>query len=85
MLSGGGALAVVAAGILLERGARGGPSHPDEKYRYAGATPAGVSMGLAGIGAVTAGLYLWWRAPARAPAPAISASGELLVGWATAF
>jgi hypothetical protein len=83
MLAGGGALAIVAAGILLERGAQGGPGHPDEKYRYAGATPAGVAIGLAGIGAFTAGLYLWWRAPA--PTPATSTNGGPIAGWATAF
>jgi hypothetical protein len=49
-------LAIVAAGVLLELGARGGPDHPGDKYRYAGATPAGAMVGAAGLCAVVAAL-----------------------------
>jgi PEGA domain len=52
-LIGGGALAVIAGGVLLDLGARGGPH---DKYRYVGATPAGALLGLAG----TAALVVAW-------------------------
>jgi PEGA domain-containing protein len=81
-LIGGGALAVVAGGVLLDLGARGGTQ---DRYRYPGATPAGAAIGLAGAAAVATGLYLWWRTPASsAPAIAIS-SGGVVAGWAMAF
>jgi hypothetical protein len=82
-LIGGGALAVVAAGVLLELGARGGPGHPDDKYRYAGATPAGALIGGAGLAAIATGLYQWLRAPAANPGP--GPGGKLLAGWSIAF
>lgn len=69
-LIGGGALAAVSAGLLLELGARGGAEHPDDKYRYAGATPVGAVLGIAGAAAVTGGIVLWWRAPGLAGASA---------------
>ena len=82
-LIGGGALAVVAAGVLLELGARGGPGHPDDKYRYAGATPAGAVIGAAGLAAIATGLYQWLHAPAASMATA--PGGKLLAGWSIAF
>lgn len=50
-LAGGGALAVLAGGVLIELGGRGGPG---DKYRYAGATPAGAVLGFAGVTAIVA-------------------------------
>jgi len=81
-LAGGGALAVIGGGALLELGSRGG-AH--DKYRYVGATPAGVVLGLAGVAALAAGVYVWWRTPAPA-APGVAIAGhEIVAGWATAF
>jgi hypothetical protein len=81
-LIGGGALAVIAGGVLLDLGSRGG-AH--DKYRYVGATPAGAVAGLAGVAALAAGVYVWWRTPATS-APGIAiARPEIVVGWATAF
>jgi hypothetical protein len=57
-LIGGGALAAIAAGILIDLGARGGPHDGNEKYRYAGATPVGAALGLAGAAAIAAGWTL---------------------------
>ena len=48
----GGALAAIAGGVLLDLGTRGG-AH--DRYRYAGATPAGAALGLAGAGGIVAG------------------------------
>ena len=85
-LVGSGALAVAAAGFLLELGTRGGAEHPDDKYRYAGATPAGALLGISGVAVLTAGIYQWWRAPAPSmPVVGIGASGGLVAGWAVAF
>jgi hypothetical protein len=50
-LLGGGALAVVAGGVLIDLGSRGGPH---DKYRYVGATPAGALLGIAGTAALVA-------------------------------
>lgn len=81
-LIGSGALAVTAGGVLLDLGSRGG-SH--DKYRYAGATPAGAALGVAGVAAIAAGVYVWWRMPGPpAPGAAIADRG-LVAGWATAF
>lgn len=51
-LIGGGALAAIAGGVLLDLGSRGGPH---DKYRYVGAAPAGALLGIAGTAAVIAG------------------------------
>jgi hypothetical protein len=81
-LIGGGALAAIAGGVLLDLGSHDGP---DDKYRYAGATPTGVALGIAGTAAIVTGIYLWWHAPApSAPSVAITGGG-VVVGWATAF
>jgi hypothetical protein len=81
-LIGGGALAVIAGGVLLDLGGRGGPH---DKYRYAGATPAGAALGVSGIAVVAAGVYVWWRMPGPA-APGVAIAGRgLVAGWATAF
>ena len=92
-LIGGGALAAVSAGLLLELGARGGAGRPDDKYRYRGATPAGAVLGIAGAAAITGGLVLWWRAPGPAAVAGGSAGTTRLIadgrawgaGWGTAF
>jgi hypothetical protein len=90
-LIGGGGLAVIAGGVLLELGSRGGPH---DKYRYAGATPAGALVGLAGTAALVAGVYHWWHAPAgpgprdttRGGVPSVGIADRAVVaGWATAF
>ena len=91
VLAGGGVLAVVTAGFLLELGTRGGPDHPDDKYRYAGATPAGAVIGIVGVAAITTGIYLWWHGPVSGAVTAgsgtsVRSTGNTLVaGWATAF
>jgi PEGA domain len=90
-LIGGGALAAVAGGVLLDLGARGGP---DDKYRYVGATPAGAVIGVAGAAALVTGIYLWWRAPASStttvgptvgPTLGMTSSGSAVAGWVAAF
>jgi hypothetical protein len=81
-LIGGGALAVIGGGVLLDLGTRGGPH---DKYRYAGATPAGAALGIAGVAAIAGGVYVWWRMPGPA-APGVALAGcGLVAGWATAF
>ena len=81
-LLGGGALAAIAGGVLLDLGSRGGVH---DKYRYAGATPAGAVLGIAGAAALIAGAYAWWRSPASAaPGGGIAGRG-VVAGWATAF
>jgi hypothetical protein len=81
-LIGGGALAVIAGGVLLDLGTRGGPH---DKYRYVGATPAGAALGVSGVAVVAAGVYVWWRMPGPA-APGVAIAGRgLVAGWATAF
>ena len=84
MLIVGGALAVIAGGVLIDLGTRDGPN---EKYRYTGATPTGVVIGIAGAAALATGAYLlWWHRPASsAPAVGIASSGGIVAGWATAF
>ncbi|TMQ18239.1 MAG: PEGA domain-containing protein [Deltaproteobacteria bacterium] len=81
-LIGGGALGVIAGGVLLELGSRGGPH---DRYRYAGATPAGALLGVAGTAALVAGFYTWWHAPAPS-APSLGITrGAVVAGWITAF
>jgi hypothetical protein len=82
-LIGGGALTVIAGGILLELGSRGGPH---DKYRYVGATPAGALLGIAGTAALVAGIYTWWHVPtSSAPSLGIAGGGAIVAGWVTAF
>lgn len=81
-LIGGGVLAAIAGGVLLELGSRGGAG---DKYRYAGATPAGALFGVAGTAALVTGIYLWWHAPAASAPSAGIAGGGVVAGWATAF
>ncbi|HEX3759810.1 MAG TPA: PEGA domain-containing protein [Kofleriaceae bacterium] len=76
----GGALAAIAGGVLLDLGGRGGVH---DKYRYVGATPAGAALGLAGVAAIAAGIYLGWRTPA--PAGVAFAGRAIVAGWAAAF
>lgn len=95
-----GVVALVGAGVLLELGTRGGPSRPDDKYQYAGATPAGAAIGIAGLAAVVAGIYHGWRTPPAQPgnAPALApirpssgaasistATGWIWTAWSTSF
>jgi hypothetical protein len=81
-LIGGGVLAMIGGAVLLDLGTRGG-AH--DKYRYAGATPAGAALGIAGVAAIAGGVYVWWRMPGPpAPGAAIAGCG-LVAGWATAF
>lgn len=78
-----GLAAVIAGGVLLELGTRGGAR---DRYIYPGATPAGAALGLAGVAAVAAGVYFgWWRAPASSPAGAPAPGGGVLAGWRAAF
>ncbi|HEX7839596.1 MAG TPA: PEGA domain-containing protein, partial [Kofleriaceae bacterium] len=81
-LIGGGALAAIAGGVLLDLGRRDGP---DDKYRYVGATPAGALLGIAGTAALVTGVYLWWHGPAPSAPSVEIARGGVVVGWATAF
>jgi hypothetical protein len=79
----GGALAVIAGGVLLELGSRDGPDH---KYRYAEATPAGAVLGVAGAAVCVVGVYLWRRTPASSgPTAVIAPGGGVVAGWAAAF
>jgi hypothetical protein len=67
---------------LLELGSR---DTAHDRYRYAGATPAGALLGVAGAAALFAGIYRWWQAPA-ASAPSLGLiHGGAVAGWATAF
>ena len=82
-LIGGGALAVATGGVLLDLGTRGGRN---DKYRYVGATPAGVVIGGAGAAALVTGIYLWWRASASStPTLGMTSSGSAVAGWVAAF
>jgi hypothetical protein len=74
---------MITGGVLLDLGSRGGPH---DKYRYAGATPAGALLGAAGTAALVTGFYLWWHAPSRStPSVGIASGGVVVAGWATAF
>jgi hypothetical protein len=68
--------------VLLDLGSRGGPH---DKYRYVGATPAGAVLGLAGVAALAAGVYVWWRTPTTSAPGSAIARREIVAGWATAF
>jgi hypothetical protein len=87
LLVGGGILAAIAGGVLLELGARGGAQ---DRYRYAGATPAGAAIGVAGAAACAAGIYVWWHvpgsaAPAAPAAPSSGSSGGVVAGLGGRF
>jgi hypothetical protein len=78
----GGALAAIAGGALLELGGRGG-AH--DKYRYAGATPAGALLGIAGAAAFIAGAYQWWHASAPSAPPLGQRGAAVVAAWAATF
>jgi hypothetical protein len=83
VLVGGGILAIIAGGILLELGTRGGSN---DRYRYAGATPAGAVIGVAGAAACAAGVYVWWHVPASSgSAPAAGVGSGAVAGWGVQF
>jgi hypothetical protein len=82
VLVGGGILAAIAGGILLDLGARGGSN---DRYRYAGATPVGAVIGIAGAAACGAGVYMWWHVPASSAPAAGIGTGGVVAGWGVQF
>jgi len=78
----GGGLAVVAGGLLLDLGTRGGR---DDRYIYAGAMPAGAAIGLAGVAAIAAGVYGWWRSSVSSAPTVALTNGGVVAGWLAAF
>jgi len=83
-LVGGGLLAIVAGGVLLDLGARGGSN---DRYRYAGASPVGAAVAIAGGAACAIGVYVWWHLPASSsPVPAAGGGATgIVVGWGARF
>ena len=55
----GGGLLLGGSGVMFYLGQQGGPDHPDDKYRYRGATPTGVGLAAAGAAAIGVGIWLW--------------------------
>jgi len=81
----GGGLALATSGYLFYLGEQGGPNHPEDRYNYRGATPAGFAFMGAGAAAIGVGVWLWVRGSHEsAPVAAISADGGY-VGWQGRF
>ncbi|HWO19387.1 MAG TPA: PEGA domain-containing protein [Kofleriaceae bacterium] len=81
----GAGILLVGSGLMLYLGEQGGEAHPEDKYRYRGATPAGFA--LAGAGAVAIGVGIWfWVRGSRESAPVVAiGAGEGYLGWSGRF
>jgi PEGA domain len=79
---GGGVILIGTAGVLLYIGEQDGP---DDKRLRPRATPLGVAAGVAGVGAIGLGLYLWWRGPSASGPTASALPGGVALGWVEAF
>jgi hypothetical protein len=81
----GGGLALAGSGVALYLGQQGGPDHPEDFYRYPGATATGFVLAGVGAASIGAGIWLWVRGSREsAPVAAISSSGGYL-GWQGRF
>lgn len=81
----GGGLALMSSGFAFYYGQKGGADHPDDKYRYPGATAAGVVLAGAGVAAIGVGVWLW-RRESREPAPvAVVGPSGGYIGWQGRF
>jgi len=81
----GGGVALAGSGVAFYLGRQGGPDHPEDKYIYTGATPIGYV--LAGVGAASIGVGVWWwmrGSRESAPVAAVGSSGGYL-GWQGRF
>jgi hypothetical protein len=81
VIAAGGA-GVVTAGVLLYLGRQDGP---DDKTIHRRATTLGVISGIAGLAAVGAGVYLWWKGPSASTPTISTAQGGAMVGWMGVF
>jgi len=82
-LAGGGAIALVAGGVFLYYGHKGGPDAP---LVYPDATRNGVICTVVGAGAVVAGALLWRHVAHTSGTPTASlGNGAATLGWAGHF
>ena len=78
-----GVVALAIGGVELYYGSLGGP---DAKYTYPNATPIGIGVMAAGVGATIIGGVLFFQAGQHNSAPVASVSHEgAYVGWMTRF
>lgn len=81
----GGGLALAGSGVAFYFGQQGGPDHPDDKYRYPGASATGFTLAGVGAAAIGVGVWLWVRGSREsAPVAAIGPAGGHL-GWSGRF
>jgi len=82
----GGALLLAGSGLMFYLGQQGGQSHPEDKYRYPGATPTGFVLASAGAVSIGIGVWFWMQGSRESSAPiaAIGPGGGYL-GWQGRF
>jgi hypothetical protein len=82
-LMGGGAAVVIAGGVFLIYGHKGGPDAP---LVYPDATRNGIVLTLLGAGSIAAGAVLWVRASHAKSTPTVSIGPTgTTIGWAGRF
>ena len=80
---GTGIVALGIGGVMLYYGSLGGDN---QKYTYPDATPIGIGVMAAGVGATIIGGVLFYQAGNRTSAPVASVSRNgAFLGWATQF
>lgn len=79
LVAGGGSL-VLLGGIVLYRGQQ----TDSGRYRYTRATPVGVTTCLIGLGAIGAGVYLFWKDADSGPRVSV-ARGGIDLSWSGRF
>lgn len=84
VLIGGGAVALVAGGVLVFSHESSPPLGQPQKERLNGNIPLGIGFGIAGAAAVGVGIYLWTRpGSSRSNGPvAMPLQHGGLLGWA---
>jgi hypothetical protein len=85
LMASGGSL-VLLGGVVLYRGQQ----TDSGRYRYTRGTSVGVTTGVIGLGAVAAGLYLFWRHADSGPTISVmpggpAGSGSVGLGWSGSF
>jgi hypothetical protein len=82
----GGGLLLGGSGVAFYYGQKGGAAHPDDKYIYRGAKPAGVGLAAGGVAVIGVGVWLWIRGSTSesAPVAALGPGGGYL-GWQGRF
>lgn len=77
---GAGASLTLLGSVLLYHGL-----HDSDRYEYTRATAVGLPIGLIGLGAIGAGLYVLWRAPDGSAPGASTAPKAVVLGWSGSF